>query len=73
MTSTAHLNIMIRYNELWSKDGLEKAAEVLSPDFIRYGTSGRLKGITDFRRFVEGFLESFPDIRFLVDDWMECA
>lgn len=68
MEKTNNLELLARYNALWSWSGLENAAQVIHPKFIRHGSSGSFEGLTAFRKFVAHFLRAFPDIRFTVDD-----
>jgi steroid delta-isomerase-like uncharacterized protein len=61
--------VMTRYNALWQPGGMEHADEVIHPDFIRHGSSGTLRGLAAFTRYVSHYREAFPDLAFAVDDW----
>ena len=69
MTGESITAVMTRYNRLWEPGGTQHADEVIDPDFIRHGSSGALRGVAAFVRYVSHYLEAFPDLAFAVDDW----
>lgn len=68
-TEQDNLRVLQRYNELWREDQLANAAAVIDAQFARHGSSGKLRGIASFQRYVRHYLEAFPDLRFTVIDY----
>lgn len=67
------LQVMTLYNELWKPAGLDRAEDVIAPNFMRYGSSGQFSGVPAFKRYVAHYLNAFPDVRFDADDWVAQA
>src|SRR5215470_1443318 len=61
--------VMARYNQLWRPGQLGRAGEVIHEQFTRHGSSGELRGVPAFARYVGHYLAAFPDLAFAVDDW----
>lgn len=70
MTGEDLAGVMARYNALWLAGGTEHAGEVIHPEFVRHGSSGALRGIAAFVRYVAHYRDAFPDLAFAVDDWI---
>ncbi|SIO84435.1 ester cyclase [Nocardiopsis sp. JB363] len=62
--------VMTCYNGLWRPGGTARAADVIHPDFVRHGSSGELRGVDAFVRYVEHYRAAFPDLAFAVADWL---
>ncbi|WP_394829328.1 ester cyclase [Pendulispora albinea] len=64
--------VMNDYNQLWKTDlsGVSRLESVIHPSFERHGTSGSLRGIPAFRRYLLHFLKAFPDLRFQIHDFI---
>lgn len=65
-----HLEVMARYNDLWKPDGLDRADEVISPRFMRYGSSGQFSGVPALKRYIAHYRSAFPDLGFAIEDWL---
>ncbi|MPZ78882.1 MAG: hypothetical protein GEV28_00150 [Actinophytocola sp.] len=63
------LLVMTRYRDLWTRSGLGNADGVIDERFTRHGSSGALRGVPAFQRYVAHYLTAFPDLVFTVDDW----
>jgi predicted ester cyclase len=70
MTVDQTLYVMALYNKLWKPAGLDGAGKVIGSHFTRHGSSGHFSGVPAFRRYVSHYLKAFPDLRFVVDDWL---
>jgi predicted ester cyclase len=64
------LQVMARYNALWTPAGLDRAESVIAPHFVRYGSSGQFSGVAALKRYILHYLNAFPDLRFAVDEWL---
>lgn len=69
--STENKNIVRRlYDEVWNKRKLDLVAELISPSHALNDpfVSGSQVGPEMYRRRIQEFIESFPDLRFTLDD-----
>jgi steroid delta-isomerase-like uncharacterized protein len=71
MSRDQHAAVMNAYNALWKSDlsNLDRVESVIHPEFERHGTSGRLRGVPSFQRYLTHFLTAFPDLRFEIQDF----
>jgi len=59
----------IYYGEIWSKGNLDKADEILAPDYVFNGPSiGEFKGPAAFKQLVTAYRAAFPDMNWTVHD-----
>lgn len=57
------------FEEVWNKGNLAAIPEVISPDYVAYGTQGEIagKGLDYFEQGVKTVLAGMPDLRYTID------
>lgn len=59
-----------RYGDFWKGD-LALADEFIATNFVRYGSTGTLEGLDNFKQFVKKLLFGFPDMHFTYEEIIE--
>lgn len=58
------------YLAVFNDRRLDTLDELLAPGFVSHLRVGDLCGIPAFRAVMESFYEAFPDVRWIVDEWV---
>jgi hypothetical protein len=60
------------YDEIWSKGNLDKADEILAPDYAFHGPNiGDFSGPAEFKQLVSAYRLAFPDMSWTVHDQVQ--
>jgi steroid delta-isomerase-like uncharacterized protein len=54
--------------EVWNKGNFTIADEIISPDYIKHEATEDITALENYKQFVTGFHNAFPDANFKIDD-----
>lgn len=58
------------YLAIFNDRDLDALHEIIAPDFVSHMRVGDIRGIAAFRAVLESFYEAFPDVHWVVDEWV---
>ena len=58
------------YLAVFNDRRLELLDELLAADFVSHLRVGDVRGVAGFRAVMDSFYEAFPDVRWIVDEWV---
>jgi predicted ester cyclase len=65
----SHTQLIERlFDEIINAGNLEAADELMTPDFVDHGPTGRIEGASAFKEMVAMWRSAFPDVRCAVED-----
>ena len=67
---TEHERLARAYLRVFNERRLDLFEEIASPDFVSHLRVGDLRGIARFKAMMVDFFEAFPDVRWIVDEWV---
>jgi steroid delta-isomerase-like uncharacterized protein len=59
-----------KYLALFNDRKLDVLDDLLTPDFVSHLRVGELRGLDRFKAMMSSFYEAFPDVRWMVDEWV---
>ncbi|MGC2573345.1 MAG: ester cyclase [Candidatus Nitrosopolaris sp.] len=68
MTNTQYKAIARRFEEIFNAWKLEAAKNFVTPDIIYHGIAEEVRGLEDFRKWVDEDLSAFSDMRITILD-----
>lgn len=56
------------FEEIWNKQNLSAADEIIAPNFVDHDPQSSVQGLEGYKQFVRYYLTAFPDSHFTVED-----